>query len=179
MTALVRILPFVRVGGITKISACNRNWICTTNLPQILTWKSIWICPVMMLDAKKHRYSRWQTAVFISIQSCCLTSKTYSRLNFVPIIIYKLKYTLNHIRLMAAIITHPDRRRRVFELALPYFWSSKMAVSPGSSLINHSYCYILVRFRLYAAILNLCGRDLLCYDIQDTTRMCLGSPTSR
>jgi len=52
MTALVRILPYVRVSGISEISACNRKWIYTTNLPQTLTWKSIQISPVMMLDAK-------------------------------------------------------------------------------------------------------------------------------
>jgi len=53
MTALiVRILSYVRVSGISKMAACNRNWINSTYFPQNLTWKSIRISPVMMLDAK-------------------------------------------------------------------------------------------------------------------------------
>jgi len=50
MTALVRILSYVRVSGISKMTACNQNWIYTTNLPQTLAWKSIRISPVMMFD---------------------------------------------------------------------------------------------------------------------------------
>jgi len=52
MTALVRILSYVRVSGISKMAACNRMWIYTTNLPQTLMWENIRISPVMMLDAK-------------------------------------------------------------------------------------------------------------------------------
>jgi len=51
MTALVRILSYVRLSVISKMAARNLKWIYTTNLPQTLTWKSIRI-PVMMLDAK-------------------------------------------------------------------------------------------------------------------------------
>jgi len=107
MTALVRILSYVMMSGISKMAACNRNWIYTTSLPQTLTWKSIRISPVMMLDSN-NRYIRWNfvaisctsgdklysittssyrppsliahslrhTAVFKSVQLCCLTSKT-------------------------------------------------------------------------------------------------------
>jgi len=52
MTALERILSYVRVSGISKMAACNRKWIYTTNLPQTLAWKRIRISQVMMLDAK-------------------------------------------------------------------------------------------------------------------------------
>jgi len=34
------------------MAACNGKWIYTTNLPQTLTWKSVGISPVMILDAK-------------------------------------------------------------------------------------------------------------------------------
>jgi len=51
--------------GKSKIAACNRiKWIYTTNLPQILTLKSIRISPVTMLDAKY---------VGISLLSCIQT----------------------------------------------------------------------------------------------------------
>jgi len=65
MTALVRILSYVRVSGISKMAACNRKWIYATNLPQILTWKIIRISPVMMLDAKNINIS-----IEISLPSC-------------------------------------------------------------------------------------------------------------
>jgi len=52
MTAFLRILPLVRVSGISKMAACNQEWLYTINLPQTLTWKSIRISPVMTLDAK-------------------------------------------------------------------------------------------------------------------------------
>jgi len=52
MTALVRILSYVRVISILKMAACNQKWIYTTNWLQILTWKSIRISPVILFDAK-------------------------------------------------------------------------------------------------------------------------------
>jgi len=54
MTALVRILSYVRVNGRLRWRAfggLHRKWI----IPQIYhkpTWKSVRICPVMMLDAE-------------------------------------------------------------------------------------------------------------------------------
>jgi len=52
MTALVRMLSYVRVSGISKIAAYNRKWIYITKLSQTLTWKSIRISPVTMLAAE-------------------------------------------------------------------------------------------------------------------------------
>jgi len=69
ITALARILSYVRVSGISKMVAGNRKWKYTTNFPQNLTWKSIRISPAMMLDVKNW-YSRW---------------------NFVAINVYKLR----------------------------------------------------------------------------------------
>jgi len=80
MTALLRILSYVRVSGISKMATCNQKWIYTTNLPQALTWKSIWISPVMMLDAKNiaiavgillhHIYTSWDIRHSITISGC-------------------------------------------------------------------------------------------------------------
>jgi len=52
MTAIVRILCYVTVSDISKMATYNRKWLYTTNLPQPLTWKSIRISPVMILDVK-------------------------------------------------------------------------------------------------------------------------------
>jgi len=42
-TAVLRTLFYVRVSGISKMTAYNRKWIYIyiTHLPQTLTWKSI------------------------------------------------------------------------------------------------------------------------------------------
>jgi len=46
MTALVRILSYVMVSSMSKMAACKRKWIYTTNLPQTQMWKSIRISSV-------------------------------------------------------------------------------------------------------------------------------------
>jgi len=75
MTALARILSYVRVSGISKMAGCNRKWIYTTNLPQIVTWwNSIRISPVMMLDAKN-------ISIYVgnSLRSCIQAEIRYFR----------------------------------------------------------------------------------------------------
>jgi len=61
-----RILSYVRVSGISKMAACNRKWIYTTNSPRTLTWKRIRNCPVMMLDAKNFFHSLYIVVLFFS-----------------------------------------------------------------------------------------------------------------
>jgi len=52
MTAPVRILSYVRVGGLSNMAASIRKWIYTTHFLQTLMWMSFRISPVMMLDAQ-------------------------------------------------------------------------------------------------------------------------------
>jgi len=94
MTALVRILSYVWVSGISKMVAYNRKWIYNTYLPQILTWnKTIRIGPVMILDAEKINI-----AVGFS-----LLSRMQAEMH---VISYPLSVTGPHL----SFITHHDTR---------------------------------------------------------------------
>jgi len=75
---------------------------------------------------RKYWYSRW-TFVAISYTSWDTCYSIFSPSYWPPSLIY-----------------HSLWRRRVFALALPCFWTSQMAVSPGSSLISYLYREILV-----------------------------------
>jgi len=98
ITALVQILSYVKVSGISKMAACNQKWIYTPNLPQTLMSKSIQISPVMILDPKNIG-----VAVGISLY-----------------LAYKLSYMLFHIhfRLQAVILVLG------LYLSLRTFWKS-------------------------------------------------------
>jgi len=65
MTALVRILSYVRVRGISKMTAYNREYLRNN------VHLSLYTSAVTMHDLKKHRFSRWN---FVAIM---IASETY------------------------------------------------------------------------------------------------------
>jgi len=98
MTALVRILSYDGVSGISKMVACDRKWIFTTNSPRTLTLKSIRIrpSPVIIPNAKNINIS-----VGISLLSCTQAE--------IYVISYPLPVTDRHLW----FLDHSDTRHYV------------------------------------------------------------------
>jgi len=119
ITSLVQLLSYARVSGIWEMASCNRKWEYTSNPPQTTTQKSIRISAVMMLDAKN---------VSIAVE--------ISLLSRIQAEIYVIPFPLP---LQAAMINYSTWRRRLFALALPCFWTAKMAVSPAWKFADISF----------------------------------------
>jgi len=137
-------------------AVCNRKWIYTTHLPQTLTWKSIRISTVIMLDANNIRrpmavgislLSRIQAEIFFHInfqlhgsifefsftphQSSRVAWHRYKRWNFDALVYtsWDTRYSISTSGYRpSSLIYYLPQRSRVFALALPCFWTIQMAV---------------------------------------------------
>jgi len=123
VTALVRILSYVMISGISKMAACNRKWINTTNVPQTLTWKGIQISTVGILDAINK-----DLAVGISLLSC-IQAEIY-------VIPYSLPVTGRHLW----FLTHPDWRQ-CFDQSSRVAWHRKHRYSRWNFVAISRTCW--------------------------------------